>query len=297
MSDFFTSLLTSAHNARVRAVLELRDKAAARRRDAAYMVEGQKLVAEAVAEGVPLHEIFVAPRLARDQDGRSLLASLRESRAPLTPVSDRLLERMSEAHTPQGILAIAVRPEDSESLPRPQPGRPLLVGWHVQDPGNLGALLRLAEATGAGGLLAAGGGADPYHPRTVRAAAGSLFRLRPATCGDAAALIGRLRGAGYSLLAAVPRGGDTPSQVAWSRPWALLLGGEGAGLPEELLAAADGKVAVPTEGRVESLSVPAAAAILLYEAQRRRLTREADPRPPRGGTRRRQVRRRGPGAG
>ena len=277
--------------------MELRDDAAARRRDAAYLIEGHKLVAEAVADGIPIHEIFVSPRVARDRDGGLLLASLREARAPLTPVSDRLLERMSAARTPQGILAIAVRPEDSESLPSPTPGRPLLVGWHVQDPGNLGALVRLAEATGASGFLAAGGGADPYHPRTVRAAAGSLSRLQPASCGDSATLIGRLRGAGYGLLAAVPRGGDVPAKVVWNRPWALLLGGEGSGLPDDLLSASDCQVAIPTEGRVESLSVPAAAAILLYEAQRRRLSPSASPRPPRGGTRHRRDRRQGPGAG
>jgi TrmH family RNA methyltransferase len=296
MPDFFTSLLSSTRNPKVRAAMELRDDAAARRRDAAYLIEGQKLVAEAVADGVPLHEIFVSPRMTRDSEGSSLLASLLEARAPLTPVADRVLERMSEARTPQGILAIAVRPEDSESLPSPSPGRPLLVGWHVQDPGNLGALLRLAEATGAAGFLAAGGGADPYHPRTVRAAAGSLSRLRPASCGDSAALIRRLRGAGYGLLAAVPRGGESPSQVKWNRPWALMLGGEGSGLPDDLMAAADCRVAIPTEGRVESLSVPAAAAILLYEAQRRRLTRSESPRPPRGGAHHRRDRRPGPGA-
>jgi TrmH family RNA methyltransferase len=297
MPDFFTNLLSSSQNAKVRAVLELKDDAAARRRDSAYLIEGQKLVAEAVAESVPLHEIFVAPRVARDQAGEALLASLQKAKAPLTAVSDRLLERMSEAKTPQGILAIAVRPEDTESLPSPTPGRPLAVGWHVQDPGNLGALIRLAEATGAAGFLAAGSGADPYHPRTIRAAAGSLFRLRPATCGDESTLVRRLRGAGYGLLASVPRDGQNPSQVTWNHPWALLLGGEGAGLPEELLAAADARVAIPTEGRVESLSVPAAAAILLYEAQRRRLTREASPRPQRGGVRNRRDRRPGPGAG
>jgi len=297
MEDLFAGDLVSPRNARVRAALDLCRSAAARRESGAYLVEGIKLVNEAVQEGVPLLDLFVSPGLLRHEGGPGLLATLKEAGAPLLPVADGVMARLSESRSPQGILATAVRPAGVPSPPSRTPGRPLLVGWHIQDPGNLGALIRIVEATGAAGFLAAGGGADPYHPRAVRATAGSLFRVRPSQCQDAATLLATLRSAGLDLVAAVPRDGDPPASFPWDRPWALLIGGEGEGLPDVLLQAAGRRVAIPTEGRVESLAVPAAAAMLLYEAQRHRITpagrsqggrsaarpRRARPRGPRGG--------------
>ncbi|MCZ6650907.1 MAG: RNA methyltransferase [Acidobacteria bacterium] len=297
MEDFFAGDLVSPRNARVRAALDLHRSAAARRASGSFLVEGIKLVNEAVQEGVPLLDLFVSPGLLRHEGGPGLLATLKEAGAPLLPVADGVMERLSESRTPQGILATAVRPTGTPSLPPPIPGRPLLVGWHIQDPGNLGALIRIVEATGAAGFLAAGGGADPYHPRAVRATAGSLFRVQPLECQDAGTLLATLRDAGLELLAAVPRHGDPPSTFPWNRPWALLIGGEGEGLPEALLKAAGRRVAIPTEGRVESLSVPAAAAMLLYEAQRHRLTPAGRPQGGRSAARPRRSRHREPRGG
>ena len=297
MEDFFAGDLVSPRNARVRGALDLHRSAAARRASGSFLVEGIKLVNEAVQEGVPLLDLFVSPGLLRHEGGPGLLATLKEAGAPLLPVADGVMERLSESRTPQGILATAVRPTGTPSLPPPIPGRPLLVGWHIQDPGNLGALIRIVEATGAAGFLAAGGGADPYHPRAVRATAGSLFRVQPLECQDAGTLLATLRDAGLELLAAVPRHGDPPSTFPWNRPWALLIGGEGEGLPEALLKAAGRRVAIPTEGRVESLSVPAAAAMLLYEAQRHRLTPAGRPQGGRSAARPRRSRHREPRGG
>ncbi len=297
MEDFFAGDLVSPRNARVRAALDLHRSAAARRASGSFLVEGIKLVNEAVQEGVPLLDLFVSPGLLRHEGGPGLLATLKEAGAPLLPVADGVMERLSESRTPQGILATAVRPTGTPTLPPPIPGRPLLVGWHIQDPGNLGALIRIVEATGAAGFLAAGGGADPYHPRAVRASAGSLFRVQPLECQDAGTLLATLRDAGLELLAAVPRHGDPPSTFPWNRPWALLIGGEGEGLPEALLKAAGRRVAIPTEGRVESLSVPAAAAMLLYEAQRHRLTPAGRPQGGRSAARPRRSRHREPRGG
>ncbi len=275
----------------MRAALALRQDAAARRRQSAYLIEGAKLVAEAVEEQVPLHGVFASPRSQTDPAGRALLDRLHSAGAPLTAVSEPVMKRLSHATTPQGVLAVAARPPATASLPRPQRGRPLLVAWHVQDPGNTGALLRTAEGTGAAGMVCAGGGADPYHPRAVRAAAGALFRMPVCEFDGADELLRRLRGAGYRLVAAVPRAGTGASAFPWQGPWALLMGGEGAGLPEAILAAVDRRTSVATEGRLESLSVPAAAAMLLYEAQRQRLTRQPSRRSRSAGSRSRRPRR------
>jgi TrmH family RNA methyltransferase len=297
MEDLFAGDLVSPRNPRVRAALDLHRSAAARRAAGTFLVEGIKLVNEAVQEGVPLLDLFISPGLLRHEGGPGLLVTLQKAGAPLLPVADGVMERLAESRSPQGILATAVRPPGGPSLPSPTPGRPLLVGWHIQDPGNLGALIRIVEATGAAGFLAAGGGADPYHPRAVRATAGSLFRVHPSECQDAATLLSTLRSAGLELVAAVPRDGDPPARFPWDRPLALLIGGEGEGLPEVLLKAAGRRVTVPTEGRAESLSVPAAAAMLLYEAQRQRITPAGRPRSGRSQVRLPRSRHRGPRGG
>ncbi len=269
MADLFHSLIRSPHNSRVKAASRLRDEAAVRREEGAYLAEGVKVVAEALAAG-SLRTVFVAPRLREAAGGPALLSALRSAAVPVVAVADAVLTTLAHARTPQGVVGIVPLPAAGPAPPPARPGRPLLVAWRVQDPGNLGALARIVEATGAGGLAVAGGGADPYHPRAVRGAAGSLLRIHPWMAPTQPPLPGALQAAGYRLLAAVPRGGRPASRFRWSGAWALLLGGEGSGLPGELLAAAAAQVSVPTEGAVESLSVPAAAAMLLYEAQRQR---------------------------
>jgi TrmH family RNA methyltransferase len=142
----------------------------------------------------------------------------------------------------------------------------VVVACGVQDPGNLGGLLRVAAAAGAGGLVAADGSADPWNPKAVRASAGAVFHLPVARRGDVAAI---LAGAGPRVRrAAVARGGLRFTEVDWRRPFLLLLGGEGGGLPAALLEAADERVTIPMAGGVESLNVLAAATLLLFEAAR-----------------------------
>jgi TrmH family RNA methyltransferase len=273
MADFFADAISSRRNPRIRSAQQLRDDAGERRREGAYLVEGAKLVREALDLRAPFRIVFVSPRLRADRPGAALLSTLRASGIPLVPVTDGVLGALAEVQTHQGVAAIIQLPARSDRMPAPRRGRPLVVAWHVQDPGNLGAVIRTTEATGAAGLLAAGGGADPYHPRAVRAAAGSLFRVRPVVFPAREKLAERLETAGYRLVASVPRGGTPSTRFDWSQPCALLLGGEGQGLPGPLLKAAAARVQITTEGRVESLSVPAAAAMLLYEAMRQRRTR------------------------
>ena len=176
---------------------------------------------------------------------------------------------LSEAETSQGVLALARRPAfDENALFR---GVPLIVvAVGVQDPGNLGSLLRTAEAAGATGAYLTAGTADPLSWKALRGSMGSALRV-PHVRGLAAdEVVRRLRSRGVAVLATMAHG-DAPYDRADLRgPFALLLGGEGAGLPHETVESADQRLSIPMHGRVESLNVGVAAGILLFEAARQR---------------------------
>ncbi|MFQ5719789.1 MAG: TrmH family RNA methyltransferase [Acidobacteriota bacterium] len=279
MSDQNDSMLDNVRDPRIRLVRALRGDAAARQRHGAYVVEGSKFILEAVRSGAAVETVFIAPRLSTTPSGRRLQETLRRHGTPVVLVVDRLLDRVADTRTPQGAVAIVNRPGGDGSLPTPGAGRPLLVAWGVQDPGNLGALVRICDATGAIGMLVGGGGADPYHPRAVRAAAGAVERLRPISLSPPGREIETLIQAGYRLLAAVPRSGRRAADVDWGGPWALVVGSEGHGLPGSIVRAAAERVHVPMEGPANSLAVTASTAMLLYEAKRQRHTAETSAGP------------------
>jgi TrmH family RNA methyltransferase len=146
----------------------------------------------------------------------------------------------------------------------------LLVLVDVQDPGNLGALARVAEAAGSGGLVICGDSASPYSWRALRGSMGSLLRMPVLLRDSAETALADLRTAGFHTIAAAPRGGRLPDRVQWAGSVALFMGGEGPGLPDPLLTSTDETVTIPMTPPVESLNVSVAGAILLYAAQRHR---------------------------
>lgn len=255
----------------VRRARALRRDGALREAEGVLLAEGIHLAEEALAASTPIEIVWVSPRLSAIAGGASLRARLEGAAAEIHEVPDRLLDSLQDARSPQPVLLLVRRPLDSlESVLRGRGAVPLLViAAGVQDPGNLGALVRTADAAGATGFVAARGGADPLHPRAVRATMGSVFRL-PLARAAAADLPGVLRSAGVRAVGAVPRAASDYRRLDWTAPTALLVGGEGAGLPADLLEAMDDVVSIPTHPGVESLSVGAAAAVLLFEAKRQR---------------------------
>jgi TrmH family RNA methyltransferase len=172
--------------------------------------------------------------------------------------------------TPSGIVAIAsLEPASLDTVLERAPQ--LLVVLHeVQDPGNVGALIRAAEACGATGLIAGARTADPFGWKALRGAMGSAFRLPIASGISRPEYRAALTEAGVSLVATVPRAGTPLPSVDLKRPVAVLLGGEGAGLPADLVQTADVRLTIPMVPEVESLNVAVSAAIILYEAARQR---------------------------
>jgi len=253
-----------------------------RREEQVYIAEGVRWVEEALAARAPIEAVLVSPGLGRNERGARARAALAVLRCERFEAPDALLEAVGHAHTAQGVILLLRRPDDSLSdlaaraspAPARSPARavppggtasleaagPWVVACGVQDPGNLGGLLRTSRALGAAGFIT-GGGADLFHPRAVRASAGALLDLPVASAAGTEELVGFLRG--LDARAAVPRGGADPRQFTWNGRSALVLGGEGAGLPPAVEQACNGRVSVPMRAGSESLNVSAAAAALL----------------------------------
>jgi RNA methyltransferase, TrmH family len=229
-----------------------------------FSVEGEKAVLDAVGAGCEFVEILHDDNI---RPGR--LASLAHLR-PMA-VSRAVLERLSDSDSPQHVLALARRRESSVEEIVAGPG-PALYVFALQEPGNLGAIVRCAEATGAAGLLASPGSADFFHPRCLRASAGSLLRMR--VCGrvvfhraeEAARRLGR------PVCGALPVGGDDPFEEPPPGNALLVLGSEGGGLPSEIENRLDRAFTIPMRPPVTSLNVAVAAALMLYAVGKGRET-------------------------
>ena len=255
--------ITSRHNP-----LVARFKAAADA-DAQWMLlDGAHLVGEAVAAGLALECVAVDPDRVAAADLDALARAVPADK--LVRVSRSVLEAMSPVRTPTGIVALAARPRQP-SGDFLQAATALLVGAvDIQDPGNLGAIIRAAEAGGASGVLTTPGGADPFGWKAVRGAMGSAFRLPVIRSSSADEMVDQARAAGLQVVAAVGHGQTPMHAVDFTRPTLIVLGSEGQGLPPALVEAVDMRVSIPMTPSVESLNVAVAAALLVYEARRQR---------------------------
>jgi TrmH family RNA methyltransferase len=240
----------------------------ARERRALTLVEGVRLLEEALAAGVTVRGAAIAPGLEATPRGAALKQRLARAGVPLEAVDDDLLGQLADTEHPQGIVAvIAIRLWTMADLPV-DPRSVVLVLDGVQDPGNVGALARAALGLGASGLIALPGTAELQNPKALRGSMGALFRL-PAVTASTEELIAWARGAGVQLWAAAADGRPI-DQARRDGPVALVVGNEGVGVGPELVIAAARSVSVPLTGGVESLNVAVAAGILLYEVTRAR---------------------------
>lgn len=254
--------MLSRSNARLAAARRL-TRRPARREVGRFLAEGAQSVREALAAGVVVELFATAEGLERHG---GLLGS-----APVSQISARDAAALSETVTPQGLVAVCrmVDVTLDQALGR----GPTLVAALVEanDPGNAGAILRTADAAGAGAVVFAGG-VDPYNGKAVRASAGSLFHLDVVVGADPGQLLSVARAAGLSVLATTGAGERDLYEAAASgelaRPTLWLFGNEAHGLPADLVAAADVSVRVPIHGRAESLNLAAAAAVCLYTSAR-----------------------------
>lgn len=238
--------------------------------DTRLLLDGAHLVVDALAAELQLDTVAFTARARATPEGATLVERLSATAADLVEVSEPVMAAMSPVSSPSGIVAIAHRPDTS--LGRVLAASPALVvaAVDVQEPGNVGAVVRAAEAGGATGAAFCGASADPFGWKALRGSMGSVLRLPVVggvTPGEALAAA---RSAGLHILATVPRGGAAPDAVDLRLPTLLLFGSEGAGLADDLLRDADARVSVPMRTPVESLNVAVSAALLVYEAARQR---------------------------
>jgi TrmH family RNA methyltransferase len=233
------------------------------------LLEGFTLVEEALASGVEIVEAALATRAAGTAAGRAITARLASAGVGVRVLDDAILASLSETETSQGLLALARRPRFDENAV--YTGVPLIVvAAGLQNPGNVGALLRAAEAAGATGVYLAAGTADPLSWKGLRGAMGSAFRLPHFRGLATVETIARLRGRGVTVFAAMAAGGKPYDAVDLRGPVAFVLGQEAGGLSEDAAGRADLRITIPMRGRAESLNVAVAAGVLLFEAARQR---------------------------
>jgi RNA methyltransferase, TrmH family len=260
--------LTSRHHplvAACRAIARGRDP-----RDPRILLDGLHLVQDARRAGIAFETAAMDRATLLGAEGGALASDLARAGAEVVEVSDGVLRAMSPVASPSGIVAIARRPDSSLARVLSAGLRPVVVvGVDVQDPGNVGAIARAAEAGGATGLVLCGSSADPFGWKALRGSMGSLLRLPVASGLSWREVLGDVRARGARVVATVPRGGTTLFDADLAGPLAFLLGGEGPGLPSEAVEAADLRISIPMRSPVESLNVAVAAALLVYEAARR----------------------------
>ena len=269
-------VVESKQNARLK---ELRKALNAPGRGAQALVgiEGPKLLEEALRAGLRVKMIFLAH--GPDRVWERLLDKLKVARdVEVLELPKKLLDQALATETPQPIAALVEPPEWSWShvLNQNQKKTLIVMLAGIQDPGNLGTILRSAEAFGATGVVSLPGTVSAWNPKAVRASAGSVFRV-PLLAASAEESIERLRDAGVKVLATTARGTKPAELAELGGPVALVIGNEGSGVPADLIAKADATIAIPCPGPVESLNAAVAASVLLYEASRQRTTRMSKP--------------------
>ena len=258
--------ISSRQNALVKRVRALAND---RGTDNEVLLDGPHLIEEALASSVELRMVLVATDAMEGPLG-ALAARAAARGARLIALSPNVAEAVSPVRSPTGIIGVAtLKPRALEAMLHDAP-QLLLVLDHIQDPGNVGAIVRAAEACGATGIIAGPGTADPFGWKALRGSMGSSLRMPVAHADVLSDAVTHARRAGVRIFATAPRGGTLLPRAGLAAPAAIILGGEGPGVSSSLIDLADELLTIPMRGTVESLNVSVAAALVLYEAMRQR---------------------------
>lgn len=260
--------ITSRHNSLLRLARAVRE---GKTNDLVF-IEGLRLCEEALRSQLTIEAVIYSEEIAVKDRAAQFLAAVAPVCEQLIQISEKLLATVSYTKTPQGIIALAHPPATGKlCLEESDERLALLVILHgINNPVNVGAILRSAEAAGATGVVTTANSADPFSPKSLRGAMGSAFRLpiwRDANYRD---VLAWCSAHAIKTVAADVQAKSLHTEIDWKIPRALILGSESGGLSAEEVALADDSVKVAMHGSVESLNVAVAAAILLYEAARQR---------------------------
>lgn len=255
------TLITSTSNIQVKTVINLLKKSGERKKSGLFVIEGLRIFMEAQAALV--HRIYASESFIAAH-GKLLDGFEYET------VSDNVFRQMSDTRTPQGILAIMKMPAynipDITSAKNPM----IIVLENIQDPGNLGTIMRSAEGAGAAGVIMSRDTVDIYNPKTIRSTMGSLFRVPFIILDDIYKTVCGLKDEGVKIYAARLDGSNEYYRENYCGPCAVMIGNEGNGLTDKLSSCADKYIRIPMEGSLESLNAAVSASVIMYEAARQR---------------------------
>jgi TrmH family RNA methyltransferase len=263
-----TDPITSATNARIKSIVRLRRR---RERDATgtFVVEGYRELMRAVAAGIDIDALFVCDELFLGGNEPALVERAEAAGAEIVPVAQEPFTKASYRDRPEGLLAIARHFPTALDRIDLSDSPLLLVVESIEKPGNLGTMLRTADAAAVDGVIVTDPTTDPFNPNVVRASLGTLFTV-PIAVTDTDTAIGHLAAAGVRTIATTPDATCAHSDADLTGSVALLVGSEQYGLSDRWLEAADERVVIPMPGSVDSLNAAMAAGIVVFEALRQR---------------------------
>ena len=262
-------MITSVSNPQIKRIIQLNQKAKARREEGLFTAEGLKMFFEAPADQI--EKVYISEEMSGNE---KVLERLAEDSLPYETVSGQAFARMSDTRTPQGVLTLLRKKiwKEADILDREAPC--IVILEDLQDPGNAGTIIRTAEGAGVSGIFMTRGCVDVWSPKVIRSTMGSVYRM-PVICdADLPSLLTGLRERGIRSLAAHLRGSVDYDKTDLCGGNAFLIGNEANGLSEEAAASADLLLRIPMQGKVESLNAAMAAGILMYEAARQRRSKE-----------------------
>jgi TrmH family RNA methyltransferase len=262
-----TELISSAANPVVKRMRLLGDRKH-RRREGAFVVEGVQPVWQAVEAGARIEVLVVAPGLLGDSPAARMVAGQEQAGVRVARVTSDLFARVSGRDGPSGLAAIVRARVPGLATLAVTPDSVFAALHEIGNPGNLGTIVRTANAAGAAGVILVGPSADPFDPAAVKASMGALFTVPVAHAESAPDFFAWAAGSGVTVVTTSARAPLSFWDARYPRPLALLLGAEGTGLPAEVLAAGDLAVRIPMTGTAESLNLAVAAGLLLYQARK-----------------------------
>lgn len=260
-------MIESSANGQYKRIQKLMKQSRARRQEGVFVVEGWKMVKEALRRQLVI-QLYAAEREA--DRAKEQLAQERDRAPGLEIMAEALFRQLSDTVTPQGILAIVKMPVYDREEILSDPETKLLCLENIQDPGNLGTMIRTAEGAGMSGIVFSRGCVDLFNPKVVRSTMGSLFRVPFYVCGDLAGEMSDLQARGFSFYAAHLRGMRDYQEQTYEGRVGLLIGNEANGLTDPVTERADSLVKIPMEGELESLNAAVSAALLMYEVRRQK---------------------------
>lgn len=256
-------MITSTSNAQIKQVIALLKKSKERKAQKVFVIEGRKMFEEICQDTSRVVKAYFAESYVKEQ-----YADKDFPKVPYEIVADEVFEAMAETVTPQGVLAVVRMPEYSLKAMLEAAGTLVLLE-DLRDPGNLGTIIRTAEAAGVSGVLLSRESVDIYNPKVIRSTMGAVYRVPFLYVEDFRELLRELRAKEVRLLAAHLQGIKTFDRADYSGKVGILIGNEANGLSEEASELANEKVLIPMAGSVESLNAAVAAALLMYEAFRK----------------------------